>query len=111
MEFVDKFISNIDLFAEQNRPVDLAAWFNYATFDIIGDLAFGVSFGCLDIGDLHFWVTLIFETARSGAYEQATRRFANPGSYLQGLLMRLISNKVKQYRKDHLQYSQDKVGR
>lgn len=31
-------------------PVDMRLWFNYATFDIIGDLAFGESFGCLEHG-------------------------------------------------------------
>jgi hypothetical protein len=30
--------------------VDIRLWFNYATFDIIGDLAFGESFGCLEHG-------------------------------------------------------------
>ncbi|KAL1875160.1 hypothetical protein Daus18300_003228 [Diaporthe australafricana] len=29
---------------------DMRLWFNYATFDIIGDLAFGESFGCLEHG-------------------------------------------------------------
>ena len=30
--------------------VDIRHWFNYVTFDIIGDLAFGESFGCLEQG-------------------------------------------------------------
>ncbi|PGH23595.1 hypothetical protein AJ80_02376 [Polytolypa hystricis UAMH7299] len=32
--------------------LDVAQWFNSTTFDLIGDLAFGEDFGCLDIGDL-----------------------------------------------------------
>ncbi|KAJ4423379.1 hypothetical protein N0V82_001982 [Gnomoniopsis sp. IMI 355080] len=31
---------------------DMRHWFNYATFDIIGDLAFGEPFGCLEKGEL-----------------------------------------------------------
>ncbi|KAK3303879.1 putative benzoate 4-monooxygenase cytochrome P450 [Chaetomium strumarium] len=31
-------------------PVDLFDWYTFATFDLIGDLAFGKSFGCLDSG-------------------------------------------------------------
>lgn len=31
---------------------DMRHWFNYATFDIIGDLAFGEPFGCLEQGKL-----------------------------------------------------------
>ncbi|KAK4118830.1 cytochrome P450 [Parathielavia appendiculata] len=40
--------------------VDLAAWFNFTTFDIIGDLAFGEPFGCLEESRYHPWVSAIF---------------------------------------------------
>ncbi|KAK4210329.1 cytochrome P450 [Rhypophila decipiens] len=40
--------------------VNLVAWFNYATFDIIGDLAFGSPFGCLDKSETHAWVEAVF---------------------------------------------------
>ncbi len=45
------------------RPAvaDLVAWFNYTTFDIIGDLAFGEPFGCLDLSRMHPWVRAIFQ--------------------------------------------------
>ena len=31
-------------------PGDMTKWYNYLTFDVIGDLAFGSSFGCLENG-------------------------------------------------------------
>ncbi|KAK3368610.1 putative benzoate 4-monooxygenase cytochrome P450 [Podospora didyma] len=34
----------------RNGPVDLFDWYTFATFDLIGDLAFGQSFGCLEAG-------------------------------------------------------------
>lgn len=40
--------------------VNLAAWFNFATFDVIGDLAFGEPFGCLEEARYHPWVEVIF---------------------------------------------------
>jgi cytochrome P450 len=40
--------------------VNLAAWFNFTTFDVIGDLAFGEPFGCLEEGSYHPWVDMIF---------------------------------------------------
>lgn len=40
--------------------VDLVRWYNFTTFDIIGDLALGQSFGSLESGDYHFWVSNIF---------------------------------------------------
>ncbi|KAH8763760.1 cytochrome P450 [Diaporthe sp. PMI_573] len=38
------------LCSASRTAIDMRLWFNYATFDIIGDLAFGESFGCLEHG-------------------------------------------------------------
>lgn len=36
--------------------VDLERWYRFTVFDIIGDLALGESFGCLNGADFHPWV-------------------------------------------------------
>ncbi|KAL2276001.1 hypothetical protein FJTKL_01403 [Diaporthe vaccinii] len=36
--------------------VDLERWYRFTVFDIIGDLALGESFGCLNGGDFHPWI-------------------------------------------------------
>lgn len=41
-------------------PVDMTAWYNFTTFDVIGDLTFGEPFGCLETSDYHPWVKKIF---------------------------------------------------
>lgn len=38
------------------EAVDMCEWFNWATFDVIGDLAFGESFGCLERARTHEWI-------------------------------------------------------
>ncbi|KAI9882065.1 MAG: hypothetical protein M1823_006199 [Watsoniomyces obsoletus] len=38
---------------------DLVAWFNYTTFDIVGDLGFGEPFGCLRDATYHPWILII----------------------------------------------------
>jgi hypothetical protein len=76
---------------------------------VIGDLSFGESFGCLDRGDFHFWVTLIFDAVKAGAIEQATRRVATAGSMTQTFLMKLISGDLRKRRANHLTYSGEKV--
>ena len=40
--------------------VDLVQWYNFTTFDIIGDLALGKPFGSLESGKTHSWVSNIF---------------------------------------------------
>lgn len=59
--YVDKLMSGLRAGCENGtKPVDIAAWYNFTTFDIIGDLAFGEPFGCLDNGEVHPWITLMF---------------------------------------------------
>ena len=109
--FVDKLMGNFEQFAKSGEVVDIVKWFNFITFDVIGDLSFGESFGCLERGDFHFWITLIFEAVKAGAIEQATRRFATPGSATQKWLMKCIPSEMRRRRAEHLAYSREKVMR
>ncbi|KAK3903621.1 hypothetical protein C8A05DRAFT_14442 [Staphylotrichum tortipilum] len=45
----------------RDAVVNLGAWFNFTTFDVIGDLAFGEPFGCLEDSRYHPWVKTIFD--------------------------------------------------
>ncbi|QDS74784.1 hypothetical protein FKW77_001909 [Venturia effusa] len=109
-EYVDKLMSNFQSFAKQPTvPFDIVKWFNFITFDVIGDLAFGEDFGCLEGGDYHWWIPMIFDAVKAGAIQQATRRFAAPGSSTQKWLMNLIPKDLAKGRQDHLAYSREKV--
>ncbi|EFX01803.1 cytochrome p450 monooxygenase [Grosmannia clavigera kw1407] len=44
---------------------DMNTWYNWTTFDIIGDLAFGESFGCLDNAVYHPWITAIMDSIKT----------------------------------------------
>ena len=107
--YITKLLNNIRSFAEQGKSFNIVDWYNFLTFDVIGDLAFRESFGCLERGDFHFWITLIFKAVQAGALETATRRFAAAGSPLQSYLMRWIPNEMRKQRADHLAYSREKV--
>ncbi|KAK6384723.1 hypothetical protein LTS17_002286 [Exophiala oligosperma] len=61
------------------------------------------------LGQFHEWVALIYETVKAGAMEQATRRFAEPGSTIQNFLVNFIPKEKRARRRDHLKWSQDKV--
>ncbi|KAF2476266.1 cytochrome P450 [Lindgomyces ingoldianus] len=107
--YVTKLLNNVKTFAEKSQSFNIVDWYNFMTFDVIGDLSFGESFGCLERGDFHFWITLIFRSVQAGAIEAATRRFATAGSPLQSYLMRWIPNEMRTQRRDHLSYSREKV--
>ncbi|KXJ85762.1 cytochrome P450 [Microdochium bolleyi] len=63
---IDLFFDRMRARASQGEAVDIVAWYNYTTFDIIGDLAFGEPFGCLEQSGMHHWVATIFQRLREG---------------------------------------------
>ena len=44
----------------QDGSLDICSWYNFTTFDVLGDLCFGESFHCLETAENHPWVTSIF---------------------------------------------------
>jgi cytochrome P450 len=48
--YVDKFVDKLRELSHSNKPANMVSWFNFCTFDIIGDLSFGEPFGCLEEG-------------------------------------------------------------
>ncbi|KAL5362245.1 cytochrome P450 [Aspergillus floccosus] len=47
------------------KPINLTKWYEWTTFDIIGNLAFGESFGCLHHSKSHPWVETFFTSMKS----------------------------------------------
>ena len=47
--------------------LDIAMWYNWVGFDIVGDLVFAESFGCLDRQEYHSFVQMIVGTIQGGA--------------------------------------------
>jgi cytochrome P450 len=128
--YVDLFVQKLREMAHSGKSANMVSWFNFCTFDIIGDLSFGEPFGCLREGELYTrskcntadtylgegsesanWVVLIYEAIKSGAIEQATRRFAPPGSMSQRFLMWCIPSAIRERRTRHLRNSTEKTVR
>lgn len=63
LSYTSKLVSHID--ATAGEPVNVTNWFNFFSFDLIGDLAFGRSFGMLDDGVKHFFLIALHKTMLS----------------------------------------------
>lgn len=107
--YIDTFSKKMQGFARTGETVNLTDWFAFTTFDIIGDMALGEPFGCLESKEFHFWVPLISESIAAGAFEQATRRLATADSWMQKQLLRLIPDYIRVKRREHLAYSKEKI--
>ncbi|GFN19721.1 cytochrome P450 [Aspergillus tubingensis] len=104
--YVDLFVQQLEQRA--GEVVDMSAWFNFCTFDIIGDLGFGEPFGCLKRGAYDDWVRLIFLALKTSMLIQISARF--PG--LQSLLLwYLLPVELARKRLAHIAKTTEKVMR
>ena len=87
--------------------VDMSRWLNWATFDIIGDLAFGEPFGCLETGEYHPWVSLIFDTVQAVSVMGAIKQFP----WLDLLFQHALPDALFEKLRDHQQLSIAKVNK
>ncbi|KAF4633926.1 hypothetical protein G7Y89_g4186 [Cudoniella acicularis] len=71
--YIDLLVSRLHEQARtpETNIVDIVKWYNYTTFDILGDLAFGDSFGCLKSDVLHPWITNIFQAVKDASFFRA----------------------------------------
>lgn len=69
-KYADLLIDKLaELVRESCSPVvDMTRWFNFCTFDLIGDLAFGESFDCLASSTYHWWVLSILDAVKASGY-------------------------------------------
>lgn len=75
-EYVDLLMQRLHEHSEGGtKPLDMVAWYNWTTFDIIGDLTFGEPFGCLRESAYHPWVHLLFEFMKTKAINSVLIRW------------------------------------
>ncbi|KAI9168043.1 Cytochrome P455 monooxygenase [Paramyrothecium foliicola] len=73
---IDLFIDSLLVFANDGEAVDMVRWFNFCTFDLVGDLAFGEPFGCMNSQGYHPWISMIFNSVAFAAWAQLLKRYS-----------------------------------
>ena len=58
---VDEFVEKIGVLGKGERGLDMTEWYEMVSFDILGEMAFGESFHCVEKAEPHFWPALILE--------------------------------------------------
>ena len=98
--YVELLIEKLKGAAAASIPVDLVQWYNFTTFDLIGDLALGKSFNCLKDSRYHGWVSTIFKSIKIGPFMRTMAAYTD----IQ-LLMRLLAPaSIKEARAKHEAY-------
>lgn len=96
--YVTLLITKLTAKANANVAVDIVQWFNFTTFDLIGDLAFGQPFNCLDSAAYHPWVSLIFSNIKLGVFFEVLRRHPFLGCLKTFLLPKHLVQSQKEHR-------------
>jgi averantin hydroxylase len=65
LEYANQLVACLSRHAKEG-PVDMVKWFSWTTTDVIGDLAFGETFGCLKSEQEHNWMASTFRLLRPG---------------------------------------------
>ncbi|KAF5027084.1 hypothetical protein F66182_796 [Fusarium sp. NRRL 66182] len=97
-ESIDEFVRKIGE-AGSSSGTDIVMWFNLLTFDIIGNLAFGQSFGGVSSGTEHFWVSIVVKSLRMGALADCFKRFPWLGAVFQAMFPKLLNKLIEDTRK------------
>lgn len=107
-KYIDLLIQRLHEYcAAGSKALDLGAWYNFTTFDVIGDLAFGEPFDCLINSDYHPWVKMIFATAKVGVTLQTIAHYP----FLKKILLSMVPRSLKEKREAHLQLTKAKLMR
>ena len=61
-KYADELVQQISLFS--GKELNATKWFNYFSFDVMGDLSFGKSFNMLTKGEEHYAIKLLHDNTR-----------------------------------------------
>lgn len=86
--------------------VDMIEWFSWTTFDIVGELGFGETFGCLINSWHHPWSALVFSHFKAASLVTSVRFYPFLERFLRWCLPSPVTN-----RQDHFQLSKEKIHR
>lgn len=106
--YIDFLISRLRERASSpdTAAVDISKWINFATFDIIGDLAFGESFHCLEESKYNQWVTVLFDQFKTACMILSMRYLG-----LEKLLRAMLPKSLKEKRGIHASSANEKIRR
>ncbi|OJD14471.1 hypothetical protein AJ78_05182 [Emergomyces pasteurianus Ep9510] len=85
-----------------SKSFNLIEWFNYATFDIIGDLTFGESFGCVENAYFHPFVKLMLTSGKVTAVMQCAAFFPPLARLILSLIPKSVMKRQANVAKEKL---------
>jgi cytochrome P450 len=102
--YVDLLIQRLREHAKDG-PQDMVAWYNWTTFDLIGDLTFNEPFSCLENATYHPWIEFVFGGVKAAQLLSQARKFP----LFRSILMFLFRKKLIAARLKGAEFTKAKV--
>ncbi|TWU70472.1 RNA polymerase II mediator complex subunit [Metarhizium rileyi] len=112
--YADVLISQLRDRASRREPmpdgalINMTDWIIFFTFDVIGDLAFGETFRCLETSDYHPWVTTSFSFLKGMTFAGASRLYPRIGSFAERFL---IPPSIMRLQRQYVDFAAERVNR
>ncbi|KAJ8061999.1 hypothetical protein OCU04_009781 [Sclerotinia nivalis] len=100
-DYVRHFLSGLVKFSSltSDNSINIGQWYNYTTFDLIGDLSFGEPFDCVKTGQMHPWVELIFNLFGAMVLINEARHYPFIGAIVTFLIPKGARDRFQQHKK------------
>jgi cytochrome P450 len=103
---VDRLVAAVHSRMEQGVETNMADMFNFLTFDVMGDLAFGAPLGLLEKSDYNVWVRTIFATIKVVTF-RIVMFYHFP--FAAKIMPLLVPKSMKAKRDAHMKFAEDRV--
>ncbi|KAF5641179.1 cytochrome p450 [Fusarium sp. NRRL 25303] len=98
MTYIDLLIQRLrEKCGDGTAPLDMVSWYEFTTFDIQSDLAFGETLGCLEESHYHAWVRDTFKLSRAGRFFRLLNYFPR----LKEILFLMVGKVAQKRRREH----------
>jgi cytochrome P450 len=109
--YVNMFINGLVRACEHGEtPVDMVQWFNWVTFDIIGDLAFGEPFGCLENSATE-WLSKLNQIEEAQMHFRIIQHIPVLGRYARQIVNTMLPSDAVKGAEGHRKLTTEKVTR
>jgi cytochrome P450 len=108
--YVDHFVRRLgELGDNGQKAIDASEAYNWVTFDIIGDLAFGESFHAIADGRTNFWISLLLDGTFYAALASLRKRLPLISLILPFIIGRDVAGKFATHKKLTREMAQKRI--
>ncbi|KAI0483447.1 cytochrome P450 [Xylaria cf. heliscus] len=105
---INTFVAKVGKLGGGDEGLDMRKWYEMVSFDILGEMAFGESFNCIENESSHFWLDMILGHVFAISVMDNLNRYPLLMAAIRSLPKKWTTSKLSQRQSD---FSREKVKR